>query len=302
MNFTHFGIYQTLLSQAEKLRKHNRQGSIKTKERYFQAMQRFCRYLASEWRLQKLSNIAPKHIEGYAEFLKQSHKSPSTIKTDLAAIRFYHDLISKPRYELPDNSSLKLSRRKFLGFDRTWSNVEFNLMLNYATKANREDYVCAMYLAYYAGLRIHECCRIDTATAENALKSGVLAIKGKNGKIRTVTINEIISFELRTLLDTTERGAKLFVPNDMPTHIYIKQLQHFISYHRDKLPPRDDKERLTFHGLRHTFALNKYNELMDRGYTDIQAKREVSKLLGHERADVTRIYLSGVGKERGGGE
>jgi hypothetical protein len=87
------GIYQTLISQLEKLRKHNRQGSIKTKERYYQAMLRFCRYLANEWRLQKLANIAPKHFEAYTEHLKKTGKSASTVKTDLAAIRFYHDLV-----------------------------------------------------------------------------------------------------------------------------------------------------------------------------------------------------------------
>jgi site-specific recombinase XerD len=94
-------MYKNLIEQLEKLRKHNRQGSIKTKERYYQAMQRFCRYLAETWRLQKLANIAPKHIEGYAEFLKKNNKSASTIKTDLSAIRFFHDKMSETRHRLP---------------------------------------------------------------------------------------------------------------------------------------------------------------------------------------------------------
>jgi len=292
--YKNHGIYLTLISQLDKLHKHNRQGSIKTKERYYQAMQRFCRYLAEHWRLQKLSNIAPKHLEAYADYLKQNNKSTSTIKTDLAAIRFYHDLMSETRHSLPENSSLKLSRRKFLGFDRTWSSAEFNLMLGYALIADREDYACAMCLAYYAGLRIHECCRIDTATAENAIKTGSITIKGKNGKIRTVPINESISIEFRKLLEITERGENLLVPHDVPTHIYIKQLQNFINYHRNKLPPREDKERLTFHGLRHSYAVRKYNELIEAGKLPWEAKLVVSKLLGHERIDVTGIYLSNI--------
>ncbi len=40
-------------------------------------MKRFCRFLAEEYHLQKLSNIAPK--------LQSEGKSASTIKTDLAA-------------------------------------------------------------------------------------------------------------------------------------------------------------------------------------------------------------------------
>jgi len=258
-------------------------------------MQRFCRYLADEWRLQKLSNIAPKHFEAYAEYLKETGKAPATIKTDLAGIRFYHDLISNPRYELPGNDTLNLQRRKFLGFDRTWSASEFDLMLGIATELLHEDYICAMCLAYYAGLRIHECCRIDTATAENAVKSGVITIKGKNGKPRTVPIDELVKTVLEKQLKTVERGSKLLVPNGTPTHIYIKQLQQFISYHRDKLPPRENKERLTFHGLRHSYAQRSYSELIGKGMPEWQARQKVSKLLGHERGDVTRIYLSGGG-------
>ncbi|MCL2639076.1 MAG: site-specific integrase, partial [Oscillospiraceae bacterium] len=96
----------------------------------------------------------------------------------------------------------------------------------------------------------------------------------------------------------TVRGEKLLVPNGTPTHIYIKQLQGFINFHRDKLPARENKERLTFHGLRHSFAFNKYCELINAGLQEWEAERKVSKLLGHERADVTGIYLSGgVGNE-----
>ncbi|MCL2698406.1 MAG: tyrosine-type recombinase/integrase [Oscillospiraceae bacterium] len=288
-------LIQTLTQQLEKLRKHNRQGSIKTKERYFQAMQRFCKYLAETWRLQKLANIAPKHLEAYAEHMKKTNKSASTIKTDLAAIRFYHDLISNPRHKLPDNSELNLQRRKFIGFNRAWSQQEFNLMLGIATELLREDYVCAMCLAYYAGLRIHECCRLDTATVENAIKTGVLTVKGKNGKIRSVPIDELLKIILQKRLQAVERGSKLLVSNNTPTHIYIKQLQHFINHHRDKLPPCEGKERLTFHGLRHAYAQRGYSELINTGKQPWEAEQAVSKLLGHERGHVTRIYLSGGG-------
>lgn len=292
------GLYQTLLSQAEKLRKHNRQGSIQTKTRYYQAMQRFCGYLADEWRLQKLSNIAPKHIQAYTEHLKQTNKSASTIKTDLAAIRFYHNLMSEPRHELPDNSTLSLKRRKFLGYNRAWSEEEFNLMHGYAIKAGRPDYACAINLAYYAGLRIHECCRIDTAMAEKILRDGCIAIpvnmtvKGKNGKIRIIPVNEIIKTDFRNLLETTARGDKLIVLPGMKTHIYIKKLQNFILYHRKKLPPREKKERLTFHGLRHAYAQARYNEFINQAMKPWEAKKAVSNLIGHERGDVTSIYLS----------
>jgi integrase len=204
--------------------------------------------------------------------------------------------VSNPRNELPDNSELNLQRRKILGFDRTWSQQEFDLMISIATERFREDYVCAMCLAYYAGLRIHECCRIDTAVAEKAVKTGFLDVKGKNEKLRTVPIDVLVKTMLQKRLKAIERGEKLLVPRGVPTHVYVKQLQQFINCHRGKLLTHDGKERLTFHGLRHSYALNKYNELINTGILEWEAKQAVSKLLGHEREDVTRIYLSSLSR------
>ena len=51
---------------------------------------------------------------------------------------------------------------------------------------------------------------------------------------------------------------------------------------------------MTFHGLRHTYAAEKYQELVDSGKSPLDAHFEVSRLLGHERPDVTNIYLASV--------
>ena len=40
------GIYRALIAQLDKLARHNRQESYKTRQRYYEAMQRFCRFLA----------------------------------------------------------------------------------------------------------------------------------------------------------------------------------------------------------------------------------------------------------------
>ena len=41
--------YNNLLAQLDKLYRHNRQGSFRTRQRYYEAMQRFCRFLAEEY-------------------------------------------------------------------------------------------------------------------------------------------------------------------------------------------------------------------------------------------------------------
>lgn len=295
-----YNIYLALVAQLDKLARHNRQGSFQTKRRYYEAMQRFCRYLAEAFRLQKLSNISGKHLVAYAVFMQEHGKSASTVKTDLAAIRFFHDKMENAKYRLPDNDELgvALERRRFGGVDRTWSAVEFNRMIGKAVEANRDDIACALYLGRYAGLRIHEVMRLDTAVAERALREDAITVKGKGGKVRTVPIeDERVRTALRMMLNRTERGHKLFVPDGVPTDRAINGVQLFILKHRDDVADEGREANLTFHGLRHTYAAVKYHVLTENGMGALDAHFAVSRLLGHERADVTDIYLASVKKK-----
>ena len=292
------GAYRTLVAQLDKLARHNRQGSFHTKTRYYEACKRFCAFLADEFHLQKLTNISGKHLVSYVLYLQENDLAASTIKTELAAIRFFHDKMSNPKYKLPTNDELgvELERRRFGNVDRTWSEMEFNRMLGWALSYDRWDYILALYLGRFAGLRIHECFRIDTATAERALEKGDIVIKGKGGKVRTVPIDYYIDTVLSEQLERTPRGHKLLVPDGMPTHQAINRLQRFIYSHRKEIQ-EDANRPLTFHGLRHTYAAEKYQQLIDGGMGSLDAHFAVSRLLGHERADVTDIYLASLPKE-----
>ena len=104
--------YLNLKAQAEKLYRHNRQGSYKTKERYSEAFNRFLQFVAEHYRLEKLQNISPKHVVHYFTWLKEKGLAASTIKTEASAVRFWHDKISNTKYRLPPNKDLELPRRK----------------------------------------------------------------------------------------------------------------------------------------------------------------------------------------------
>ena len=288
------GIYHSLEAQLDKIARHNRQGSYRTKERYYMAMKRFCHFLADNYHLQKLSNISSKHLVAYVLWMQEKGLSASTIKTDLAAIRFFHDKISNPKYTLPTNAELgvELEMRRFGVQDRTWSTAEFNRVLELASE--NEGYLLAFHLARCAGLRIHECFRIDSAIARQAIREHAITIKGKGGKIRTVPINQQIILAMKKCLETTPTGSKLLVPDDVPTDKAINQLQQFILRNRDTVQDPDSNRSLTFHGLRHTYAAEKYRQLIADGFSELDAHLTVSKLLGHERADVTNIYLASI--------
>lgn len=246
-------------------------------------------------------NIAPKHLIAYILYLQESGKAPSTIKTDLAAIRFYHDIMSAPRYTLPDNGELCLQQRTILGVDRTWSVQEFEAMLRLAAELGREDYVTILMLGWYEGLRIHECFRIDTATAAQALREQAITIKGKGGLVRTIPLHPILEPRFRHHLEQTPRGGKLFVPDGVPTHQAIKALQAFIYLHRPYAQEPDSTRPMTFHGLRHTCAARWYDAHIQAGDSPYAARKAVAELLGHGRDDVTKIYLASRSAGQEGG-
>ena len=107
----------------------------------------------------------------------------------------------------------------------------------------------------------------------------------------------------QTLLEKTERGHKLLAPDGIPTDRAINGMQQFILRNRDAIcDPTAPDRRITFHGLRHTYAAEKYTSLVDGGMTPLDAHFTVSRLLGHERLDVTDIYLASVKGDAAHGE
>ena len=76
----------------------------------------------------------------------------------------------------------------------------------------------------------------------------------------------------------------------------MAELQNFIANKRKYIGDEGSSRNLTFHGLRHTCAVEWYTSFIKKGLSESQAKLKVSKLLGHEREDVTRIYLASIKK------
>ena len=292
-------IYENLSVQFDKIFKHNRQGSYKTRQRYKEAFTRFLHFLADEYRVERIANIAPKHVVAYVARLQERGLASAYLKTELSGIRFYHDQIPNARHKLPDNKNLNLHKRQFGQVDRTWSEREFELFVAKAIELGREDYVAIFHLARYAALRLHECFRIDTQIATMAVKTGEITIRGKGGLVRVAPINLNIETELKKMLAVTPRGHKLFVQPSAKTHQAMRMLEEFIHRHKPLIQDPDSMRPMTFHGLRHTCAVEWYRGFIASGDSELVARRKVSALLGHRRDEVSKIYLASL---RNGGD
>jgi len=88
---------------------------------------------------------------------------------------------------------------------------------------------------------------------------------------------------------------------DKQAHIAKTELQNFINSHRKFVQDPGSSKPMTFHGLRHTCAAEWYKTLIVQGKTEHQARLQVSQWLGHERDDVTRVYLAGIANREDGG-
>ncbi len=281
-------IFNNLKAQIDKISKHNNQGSYKTRERYAESVGRFCKFIAKEFGTQKFINIQDKHVDAYINNMQDRELSSSHIKAELSAIRFYHDK-ANGKYKLGEFNT---GTRRFGGVPRAWTQQEFKSFNDLCNKRGATRVSNIASLAKNEGLRLHEAIRLDRATVESALNFGRLHVKGKGGKERDIPLSLESRVMLSNLIEGKSRGQKLFVEPGEKTHLVMKQVQNYINRNREHYQDSSRSMNITFHGLRHAFAQSEYCKAIDRGASEIEARLYVSNLLGHERDDVTRIYLA----------
>lgn len=297
------GIYKNLEAQFNKVYRQavmatNGKVSIKTYTRYRDSMKEIMSFCAEKFRLQKLSKIGDKHVAAYIDHRRALGIAEKTIKSDLSALRFFNRHMDGAK-GLMDNKAAGLNSTPDGRKDRAWHDSEYDKMFKIAENLGRKDVSIGIRLARYAGLRIHEVTRIERGQAELAIDRGILRIKGKGGKIREVPLSrEAIDTFKEACRYAPQKDSKLLVPPGEKTHLVIKRIQNFVRNHRDKVFEHGNRQKITFHGLRHTYAREQY-EGRERKWVykgkrypfDRKAMREVSELLGHGRREVTRIYL-----------
>ena len=135
-----------------------------------------------------------------------------------------------------------------------------------------------------AGLRVSEACKIKqhqlkgTTSNEEGETIGLIEVKGKGGKVRTIPV------PLGTYMDLADRlKAEAFVIE--PT-IYRKALR------RAAHETGQEYKAHGTHGLRWNYCQELMSkELLHRNVAYEVALTKISKLMGHERASITTLYL-----------
>lgn len=161
------GSYLNLMLQLNKIARHAKGVSVnKTLPQYYNHMDLFFRFVADSYNLKTLANIQNKHLVDYVSERQSEGKSASTIKNDLAAVRYFHYQIPNPRYKLSSNQILSenynefhLERRRFGGVDRRPTELEYQALVTLAQQSNSTSLALIIMLCREQGLRVHE--RLD---------------------------------------------------------------------------------------------------------------------------------------------
>lgn len=174
--------------------------------------------------------------------------------------------------------------------------MEYQGLLNIARNSKNPETADIIFLAREQGLRIHEVVRLGHSDAEKAIREDFLTVKGKGGLIRSIPLREQSRTVLQDAMKRVGRGHKLFVGDDEKAHQVIQRVQDFVRNNRQKvLDPANTRPQgveITMHSFRHAYAKEQYDRFIQYGMSEKQARFEVSKLIGHSREDVTRIYLA----------
>lgn len=296
---------KNLFQQAHKLLDKRSQGGGNAK--YRSSARAFCNFIAKEFKLRNLRNISTKHLREFAEH--RQRMGIKDIKTELSAIRKMHSKIDNARYELEkDNAKLGVKNREIIKdgkniYDKAWTEQEYEKGREHALEKGFRDVEIAMRLARNGGLRIEEVTSLSKQQINEALRTGSTEVRGKGGIWRTTYADD--KEYRQALKDALEQAQseKVFQHHGRNHKQAITRIRNFMNRERENWSTvkEDNKngggdagrERTnnTLHGLRHRFARDKYYEFRKTGMTKYEALKETSRLLGHGRAEVTKVYL-----------
>lgn len=285
---------QTLNYELKRLCKHNRDGSFATQVN----RERILTLIADQLREMGFVNmhvqsLKPRHVEKLVERWQAEGLGTGTLKNRMSTLRWWAEKSGKANVVAKSNDAYGIAERRHV------TNVSKARQLTSGDLAQVNDPYTRMSLRLQAafGLRREESLKIRPGWAD---RGDTLQLKDswtKGGRDREIPIR---TAEQRQVLDEAKRlaGKGSLIPAN---RTYVEQLHRF-EYQCD----RAGIHRV--HGHRHRYAQERYRELTgwsapaadgprskeltrERKLIDREARLTISRELGHEREQVTAIYL-----------
>jgi integrase/recombinase XerD len=233
--------------------------------------------------------VRPEHIAAYIAELRERPYASSTIARKVAAIKsFYHFLVQSGRLAQDPTVGLESPKvKKRLPRALSADAVERLLSApprNGTAKALRDR--ALLELLYATGMRVSEVVAMRLEDVER--EAGRVHCPGPGGRSRHIPID---GRALEALNEYLERGRPQLARRPEEQALFLNHrgqkltrqgLWLIIKEYADQIRLSGDKEKVTPHTLRHSFAAHK----LSRG-----AKlHELQELLGHANISTTQVY------------
>ena len=239
------------------------------------------------------ASLKPKHVEGLVERWKAEGLAVGTIKNRMAELRWWAEKVGKQNVIAKDNDHYGIGHRQYV------TNTSKARELTSGDLSRITDPYSRMALQLQAafGLRRAESIKIQPAWADQGNRLVLKDSWTKGGRAREIPIR---NQEQRQVLDAAKQlaGRGSLIPTDRN---YVEQLRRFefqcanAGIHR-------------VHGYRHQYAQTRYRELtgwaapaaggprsrdltLGQKAIDREARLTISRELGHEREQITAVYL-----------
>jgi len=239
------------------------------------------------------ASLKQKHVERLVENWKVAGLAVGTIKNRMAELRWWAEKIGRKNVIAKDNEHYDIGQRQYV------TNVSKARELTTGDLSRITDPFTRMSMQLQAafGLRRGESIKIRPEWADRGDKLVLKDTWTKGGRAREIPIrNE----EQRRVLDEAKRfaGRGSLIPAEQR---YVEQLRRF-----EYQCARAGSHRV--HGHRHHYAQTRYREItgwaapaaggprskdltVGQKTIDHEARLAISRELGHEREQITAVYL-----------
>ena len=273
---------------------HNRDGSYVTQNRRRRDLSRFARELyALGFNQMSIHSLRRKHVDALLKLWFERGSSAGTIKNNMSHLRWWARKVGKEDIIPLDNQTLTIPSRnlipeetkaQFLGQEELDSIKDNRIRLS-------------IELQQEFGLRKEECLKFSPLYAD---QGSYIQLKGswtKGGRAREIPVVTATQRELLNRV-TLEAGRGSMIPSESS---YASWNRHY-----ESVVAKSGFSNL--HGLRHGYAQRRYLALtgwlspfaggpLRKGLSDgqkdldIEARLQVSRELGHNRLEITNVYL-----------
>ena len=240
-----------------------------------------------------VKSLKPKHIEGLVQHWLAEELAIGTIKNRMAAIRWWARKVSKQNVVARSNEHYGIPDRRFV----TDASKARSVTREQLAKIRDEHVRMSLELQQAFGLRREEAMKFQPSFADRGDHLVLKASWTKGGRER------IIPVRTEAQRDVLNRARKLagfgsLIPSNRN---YVHQMRVY-----EGNTCRAGLSKM--HGLRHAYAQRRYEELTgwkapaaggpdtrsltpEQRETDQKARLRISQELGHEREQITAVYL-----------